>query len=169
MSTAEGEHTQAGARGRAQRAFTATARAFGFSDTRQFSLELVVFGAVLVAAGAWGVFLLSHFEFERLCRGFDLWFDSDPGRTVANITNRWAIFHERSVLHPLYSLLIAGPFGLLQAAFGLPTSALTALYVAVQSAFVSGVAYGALRGFGLMRLDAVLGLLLLNSTAAAIY
>jgi hypothetical protein len=169
MSTAEGESTQVEPRGRAQRAFTAAAHAFGFSDTRKFSIELIVFAGVLIAAGAWGVFLFSHFEFERLCRGFDLWFDSDPGRTVANITNRWSIFHERSVLHPLYSLLIAGPFGLLQAAFGMPTSTLTALYVAVQSALVSGAAYGALRGFGLPRLDALLGLLLLNSTAAAIY
>jgi len=167
MSTAEGEQTRAGRR--VQRAFDATARAFGFQETRQFSIELLIFAGVLIGAGAWAMHLFSHFEFVRLCRGFDLWFDSDPGRTVANLTSRWVIFHERSVMHPLYSLLIAGPFGMLQTALGLPTSALTALYVAVQAACLTGAAYGALRGFGLARLDAVLGVLLLNATAAAIY
>jgi hypothetical protein len=169
MSTAEGERTHEGTRGAIQRAFAAVAAAFGFRETRQFSIELVIFGALLIAAGVWGAFLFSHFEFTRLCRGFDLWFDSDPGRTVANITSRWVIFHERSVLHPLYSLLIAGPFGVLQSALGMPTSTLTALYVAFQSACYSGAAYAVLRGTGLVRLDAALGVVLLNSTAAALY
>lgn len=169
MSTAEGGQTRPDVRDRIQRGVAAMAAAFGFQSARQFSAELLVFAALLAAAGLWGAFLFSHFEFTRLCRGFDLWFDSDPARTVANITSRWVIFHERSVLHPLYSLLIAGPFGLLQTVLNVPTSALTAFYVAVQSACVSGAAYGALRGFGLVRLDAVLGVLLFNSTAAAIY
>jgi hypothetical protein len=169
MSTAEGEQTRANARGRVSRAFDATARAFGFQETRRFSIELAIFAGVLIAAGVWGAYLFSHFEFTRLCRGFDLWFDSDPGRTIANLTSRWVIFHERSVMHPLYSLLVAGPFGVLQTLLGMPTSTLTALYVAVQSACLTGIAYGALRGFGIVRLDAILGVLLLNSTAAVIY
>lgn len=169
MSTAEGEQTHGEPRGRARRAFSAAAHRFGFQDTRQFSVELAVVIGVLIAAGAWGVFQFSQFDFLRLCRGFDLWFDSDPARTVANITSRWVIFHERSVLHPLYSLLVAGPFGVLQTVLGLPTSTLTAVYVATQSALFSGVAYATMRGFGLLRLDALLGVLLLNSTAAAVY
>lgn len=169
MSTAGSEQTRGGARGRVRRAFEASGRAFGFQDTRRFSVELAIFAGVLIAAGVWAAFLFSHFEFVRLCRGFDLWFDSDPGRTIANITSRWVIFHERSVMHPLYSLLVAGPFGMLQSALGLPTSTLAAIYVAVQSAFLTGAAYGALRGFGLVRLDALMGVLLLNSTAAVIY
>jgi hypothetical protein len=168
MSTADSQ-THADARGRVQRAYDAAARAFSFQETRRFSVELAIFTGVLIAAGIWAAFLFSHFEFVRLCRGFDLWFDSDPGRTVANITSRWVIFHERSVMHPLYSLLVAGPFGTLQSALNLPTSTLAALYVATQSAFLSGAAYGALRGFGLVRLDGLMGVLLLNSTAATIF
>jgi hypothetical protein len=133
MSTLENEPTHGGVRSRIERAFAATAAAFGFREARQFGAELLIFGALLIAAGAWGVFQFSHFDLLRLCRGFDLWFDSDPARTVANITSRWVIFHERSVLHPLYSLLIAAPFGALQTVTGMPTSELTALYVAVQA------------------------------------
>jgi len=166
MSTAESEERRGGF---IQRAFASAAAAFGFRQTRRFSVELALFAAVLLAAGAWGVFLFSQFEFVRVCRGFDLWFDSDPARTVANITSRWASFHDRSVLHPLYSLFVAGPFEVLQAVLGLPTSTLTTLYVAIQSACFTGAAYGALRGFGLLRIDAIQGVLLLNSTAAAIY
>ena len=168
-SVEEGQGPRSGAPGRAMRAFSAAVAAFGFRDARQFGLELLVFAAILVAAGVWGAFQFSQFEFTRLCQGFDLWFDSDPARTVSNITSRYAIFHERSVLHPLYSLLIAGPFGALQTIFGLRTSDLIALYAATQSLCYSGAAYAAFRGAGLLRLDAVLGVLLLNSTAAVIY
>lgn len=167
MSVAENAGKQAN--GWAQRAFASVAAALGFEDARRFGAELLVFAAVLIAAGTWGAFLLSHFEFTRLCHGFDLWFDSDPARTVSNITSRWAVFHERSVLHPLYSLFIAGPFAAVQDALGIPTSTLTAIYVALQSACLSGATYAALRCFGLARLDAILGVLLLNSTASVIY
>ncbi len=143
--------------------------ALGLGAPRRLYAELAVVAGVLIVAAAWGVYLFSQFDFLRLCRGFDLWFDSDPARTIANVTDRWVIFHERSVLHPLYSLFIAGPFGLLSEALNLRTSTLMAVYVAVQSACLSGAFYVAMRASGLMRLDALMGVLLLNSTAAAIY
>lgn len=137
--------------------------------TRANTVDLAIFFAVCLAAAFWGAFQFSQFEFERMCRGFDLWFDSDPARTVANITSRWVTFHERSFFHPLYSLLIAGPFGALQDLFNIPTSTLTMIYAAVQSAAVSGVVYATGRAAGLARIDSLLFVLLVNSTSAAIY
>lgn len=143
--------------------------ALGFATPRRFQAEILILLAVCAAGAAWGVFQFSQFDFVRLCRGFDLWFDSDPGRTVANITSRWVMFHERSNLHPLYSLLIAWPFGAVSDIFSIPTSALAAFYVALQGACFCGSAYVAMRTFGIGRFDAILGVVLLNSTAAAIY
>jgi len=128
----------------------------------------VVF-SILVLAGIAAVYQFSQFDFLRVCRGFDLWFDSDPARTVSNITSRWTIFHQRSVLHPMYSLLIAGPFEVLAKLFGLRTSSVVTLYVAVQSACYAGMAYLVLRAASIGRLDAALGVALLYSTAASIY
>jgi hypothetical protein len=144
-------------------------QALGFQKPAQLAFEVLILFAVCVVAAAWAVHQLSQFEFTRLCRGFDYWFDSDPARTISNITSRWAMFHERSVLHPLYSLFIAAPFGLVGELFSLRTSTVTTLYVALQSTGYAGATYIALRAFGLGRLDALLGILLLYSTAASIY
>lgn len=137
--------------------------------SRAHAGDISIFLFVCAIAAVWGAFLFSQFEFQRLCRGFDLWFDSDPARTVANITSRWVTFHERSFYHPLYSILIAGPFGAIEDIFGLRTSTTTLLYAAVQSAAVSGVLYAAARVAGFARIDAILLPLLVNSTSAAIY
>jgi len=168
MSTAEQPAASAAPRGIGHW-FAGLSGTLGFSTPRRFAVEIALVLAVCVIAAAWALFLFNQFEFQRLCRGFDFWFDSDPARTVANITSRWVIFHERSVLHPLYSLLIAGPFGALEDLFGLSTSTVTALYVGLQSACFAGAAYIAMRAFGLPRLDALLGVVLLYSTSAAIY
>jgi hypothetical protein len=157
------------ARRQAKLKFIALTKAFGLGTPGHFTTEILVVLALCLAAGAWAIFQFSQFEFIRLCRGFDFWFDSDPARTIANITSRWVLFHERSVLHPLYSLFIAAPFGALRAAFGLSTSTVTTIYVALQSACYAGAAYTAMRAFGLMRFDALLGVTLLYSTAAGIY
>lgn len=149
--------------------FAAISEALGFESPRQFRNELLVLLAVCAAGAAWGVFQFSQFDFVRMCQGFDLWFDSDPARTVANYTSRWVTFHERSTLHPLYSILIAAPFGALGDVFRMPTSTLSALYVGVQAASFCGMAYVAMRTFAIGRFDAILGLILLNSTAAAVY
>ncbi len=149
--------------------FAALSERFGFSASRQFGIDLAACAGVCVAAALWGLFLFSQFDFQRVCAAFDFWFDSDPGRTVANITSRWTIFHVRSSLHPLYSLLIAGPLGLLGSAFGLAASKIVALHIALQCAALGGFMFAALRGFGLMRIDAVLLVTLLFSSAAAIY
>jgi hypothetical protein len=140
----------------------------GYARPRSFYIEIAIVLAVGVAAAAFAVHQFRQFEFVRVCRGFDLWFDSDPGRTVANITSRWSLFHNRSTLHPLYALFVAGPFSLLKQ-LGLSTSAEAAVYVAVQSASYAILAYVALRAFALARLDALLGVALLYSTAASIY
>lgn len=149
--------------------FARVSASLGFDSTKQFRTELLILLAVCAAAAAWGVYQFSQFDFTRLCRGFDLWFDSDPARTISNLTSRRSVFHERSHLHPLYALLIAGPFITLQMLLGLSTSTLVTIYVGVQAAFLTGVSYVAMRVFGLARLDALLGVLLLHSTAAAIY
>ena len=141
----------------------------GVSAPAQLILEPLIVVSLCVAAGMWGVFQFSQFEFIKLCRGFDLWFDSDPARTVANITSRWVPFHERSNLHPLYSLFIAAPFGVIGEVFKLSTSAIVMWYVAVQAAAYASGAYIVMRLFGLMRLDALLGVLLIFSTAAGIF
>jgi hypothetical protein len=149
--------------------FPAISGAMGFASQGRFRSELLLLLAVCAAGAAWGVYQFSQFDFVRMCRGFDLWFDSDPGRTVGNLTSRWASFHERSVLHPLYSLVIAGPFGVLGDVFRMPTSTLSAIYVGAQAATLCGAAYVALRTFAITRFDAILGVILLNSTASAIY
>jgi hypothetical protein len=141
----------------------------GMSSRRQLVTELLTLGAVCMVAAAWGVYLFSQFDFLRLCRGFDFWFDSDPARTIANITSRWVIFHERSVMHPLYSLFVAAPFGAIGEIFALRTSTVTTIYVATQSALYAGAAYVAMRAFGLVWLDAILGVILIFSTSAAFY
>ncbi|MEQ1608370.1 MAG: hypothetical protein ABL956_05285 [Hyphomonadaceae bacterium] len=149
--------------------FAAISDAFGFRSPNQFRNELLVLLAVCTAGAAWGVFQFSQFDFVRMCRGFDLWFDSDPARTVANLSSRWGTFHERSTLHPLYSILIAAPFGALGDVLNLPNSTLSAIYVGTQAASLCGMAYVAMRAFAIGRLDAILGLLLLNSTSAVVY
>lgn len=147
----------------------AFSEALTFANPKSLAREITILLVVCLLAGAWAVFQFSQFEFTRLCRGFDLWFDSDPARTVANIKSRWAPFHERSFIHPLYSLFIAAPFGALGEIFGLRTYTLTALYVAAQSACYGGASYLAMRLFGLFHIDAILGVVLLYSTASGIY
>ncbi len=154
---------------RARHTFALLQKSLGFDTSRQFAIESVIFTAVCAAAAVWAVILLSHFEFLRVCRGFDLWFDSDPARTVSNIVARYSTFHNRSHLHPLYSLLFATPFVTIIKVFGLSTSAVTMLYVGLQSALYAGAAYLAMRAFGLLRTDAILGVLLIYSTAACMY
>jgi hypothetical protein len=149
--------------------FGAISETFGFATPARFASELAIIVALCLSAAAWGLFLFSQFEFERLCRAFDFWFDSDPARTVGDINERRVLFHERSNLHPLYSILVAGPFGALGSVFGLTNETVTALYVALQSALLAGASYIAMRAFGLARVDAGLGIALLFSTSACLY
>lgn len=153
----------------ARRKLVSLLKSLGFETTRQVAIEGAVFAAVCIAAAVWAIVLLSHFDFLRVCRGFDLWFDSDPARTVSNIVARYSTFHNRSHLHPVYSLLFATPFVTISKLFGLPTSTVTMLYVGLQSALYAGAAYLAMRAFGLLCLDAILGVLLIYSTAACMY
>ena len=140
----------------------------GYSSVGRFYSEIAIALAVGAVAAAWAVHLFSQFEFVRVCHGFDLWFDSDPGRTVANILSRFSFFENRSILHPLYALFVAGPFSLLKE-IGLSTNTETAIYVGAQSAVYAILAYVALRAFTLSRVDALLGVALLSSTSAAMY
>lgn len=149
--------------------FATASRAFGFADPRRFAGELAILTALCLTAAACGLFLFAQFDFERLCRAFDFWFDSDPARAVSDINDRYTTFHQRSNLHPLYSILIAGPFGALGSLLGLGNETVTALYVAVQSALLAAASYIAMRAFGLGRLDAGLGIALLFSTSACLY
>lgn len=169
MSTYEGSTAREGVRGRVGRWFATVLEALGIATRQQLGIELLIFFGVCAVAASWGLYLFSQFDFLRMCRGFDLWFDSDPARTIANITSRWVIFHERSVMHPLYSLFVAAPFGAIGQIFALRTSTVTTIYVATQSALYAGAAYIALRAFGLAYLDAILGVVLLFSTSAAFY
>lgn len=153
----------------ASRQFDALSDAFGFSTPRRLAGEILILSALCATAAAWAVFLFSHFDFDRVCRGFDFWFDSDPARTVSNITTRWSYYHIRSNLHPLYGLFVSTPFGILSELFGVRPSMLTTIYVAVQSALYAGVAYVAMRAFGLQRLESLLGIALLYSTSAGLY
>ena len=146
----------------------ALSRTLGYATPARFYTEIVIVLALGAAAAAFAIYQFSQFEFVRVCRGFDLWFDSDPARTVANIVSRWSMFHYRSILHPLYALFVAGPFSLMKE-FGLGAHAETTVYVGAQSAIYAVLAYVALRTFALSRIDALLGVALLYSTAAATY
>lgn len=157
------------ARSYGDRALAALAHMFSFAPSKVIITDALITVALGVACAVFALFELNQFDFFRLCRGFDLWFDADSARHIANLTDRYSPFHYRSSLHPLWSLFFAAPIGGVSAIFGLPMSQATAIYVALQAFVVTSVVYLALRSFRLARIDAVLGLLLLLSTSAGIY
>ncbi len=147
----------------------AIGRALAIEDPRALYAEFAILAALCTAAIFFALHQFYQFEFERLCRGFDIWFDSDPGRTVAGVTDRYAPYHERSRLHPLWSMLIAAPVRLISRVAGLNIKDSIALYVALQAACLTSTIYIAQRTFGFRRIDAVLGTVLCFSTAGFIY
>lgn len=127
-------------------------------------------GLMLLTAALFCLFALylySRVDYAVMCRSMDVWFDSDPGRTVSAISWRQHWMHERSNVHPLWSLLITTPFFILSRVMAL--KAVVTLYVAVQAFVFGGVLYGTLRAFRLGRLDTILTSALFASTAGAWY
>ncbi len=154
---------------RAQQAFADTAAAFGLGSSRRLIEEILIVAVLCTAASVWSLYLFSRFDWLHLCQAFDFWFDSDPARTISNITTRWSEFHSRSNLHPLYSLLIAAPLGGMREAFDVSTRTITQLYIVIQACCFVAACYVSLRAMKLIRLDALLGLAVIYSTPAAFY
>ncbi len=107
--------------------------------------------AVVLAAGmavlVHRLFLLiGPGQFDR--RNIDLWFDADGPRVFANIISRNSD-HYRSAVHPLFSLLMFGPYHVLTALLHLTPVAAVAVMVSAQAGLWVASLYVMLRVFGL--------------------
>ena len=148
---------------------TAFAEFDKFVPISKITRSHLVDGALAIAVGlvyaSFSFYLYRQINFDLMCRTWDLWFDGDPVRIVSGISSRLDKFHERSTMHPLWSLLVATPFIAVTKLLGLKFS--VALYVLVQSFTLGAIFYAVLRVFRIGRFDAVLVSLLLLSTASS--
>ena len=98
---------------------------------------------------------------------FDVWFEGDCPRTFINITTRYG-GKDRTIIHPLFSLVIFPFVKILTAARLQPLAAVRALMSAVAGLWGAGI-YALLRLIRLRRLEAVLFTLTAASSAAAMF
>ena len=121
-----------------------------------------------IGVALYAVWLWLHLDFDVLSEFFDLWYESDLPRMVESLSDRRSEHHHRTNVHPLYSLLVVTPFFVLTSIGFSERQAATALIAF--GAFILTVSFYALmRACRLPRLDAVLGVTLLSSTAAAVF
>jgi hypothetical protein len=96
---------------------------------------------------------------------FNIWFQADPPRVISNMTERWSPMQNRTVAHPLFSIIALSSVKAM-ALIGIPPMHAIGLLLLLAAAVSAGGFYVAMRLMGLPALAASgFGLALLASAA----
>lgn len=134
--------------------------AFGVPDWAMAAIVAVAG----VAVALYGMSQLS----AKAYASFDIYFQADGPRIMANLFDRDSIDHQRSNIHPLFSLLLYPPANLLKQT-GLAPLAAAQVLTALAAAGAPALLYFSLRGWGLPRAAATLFALVLIASATFIH
>lgn len=128
----------------------------GYSFTRGDWLLAALLGLAAFGVALW---CAAGFPDGMFVHGSDIWYDADPPRVLATMTERLSPWHYRASVHPLFSLLNWPPASLLVAAGLSDVAAVSAVVAACGFLSVAATALAA-RAVGLPR-PAVAGLALI--------
>ena len=101
-------------------------------------------------------------------KAFDVWFQGDISRVYSNMTERW-FGHERTKVHPIFSLIAYPPTYLLKIVLGVKSIIAVRLVIAAIAALWIGALYVLLRMIGCRLFDATLFTILGATSASAIF
>jgi len=99
----------------------------------------------------------------------EYWFESDPAPVFDLMQNRWSPAHERTVRHPLLSVLTFPFVYLMREGLGVTSQTAVGLYLAALGALWIGLIFLTLRLLDLRRLDAILFSVLAGASGAAMF
>ena len=123
----------------------------------------------MVCAAVAGVVAWHLFElYKPLQIGSEQWFQADLGRVWAVLTDRYSGYHERSRIHPLFSLVATPAVYGLRRIVGFDTLAAVRVWTAACAALWAVGFFSVARGLGFARFDAALTTILVIVSGAAL-
>jgi hypothetical protein len=142
----------------------------GPSDPATWKGDAVPTATVALVAGiaAWVAFRMLDPALLHVST-FDFWFESDAPAIAKQLSDRFALDHDRANRHPLFALILYPVLYVLRRVVHLDTPAALGVTYAGLAALWSGMFFGFLRLTGLRRREAMLFTTLALCSASAIF